>query len=217
MSVTREKLSANKYAEEAKEVSGVTVLTEAERDATRLELLNEMEAGEDVWVFAYGSLIWNPAFHFAEKCQGRLYGYHRSFCLYSYFARGTPAIPGLALALDRGGSCQGMLFRIASDLVDSETKVIWAREMFSGIYRPLWVRVRTGTGTTRAITFVAERKRQNYTGALPLKQQAQIIARAQGQLGSCTDYLTATVACLEELNIHDQGLSTLNKLVKSIS
>src|SRR5579859_6246974 len=44
---------------------------------------------EDYWVFAYGSLIWNPEFPYVDKAPALLRGYHRSFCLYSWHYRGT--------------------------------------------------------------------------------------------------------------------------------
>ena len=62
------------------------------------------DGAQPVWIFAYGSLIWDPEFSYAESEPALLRGYHRSFCLYSYDYRGTPAQPGLVLGLDRGGS-----------------------------------------------------------------------------------------------------------------
>ena len=68
--------------------------------------------GKDLWVFAYGSLIWDPGFPFEEARPALLRGYHRAFCLYSTRYRGTPERPGLVLGLDRGGACRGVAFRV---------------------------------------------------------------------------------------------------------
>src|SRR3954465_11092557 len=70
------------------------------------------ERPEPVWIFAYGSLMWNPEMPFAERRPALLHGYHRSFCLYSRDYRGTQERPGLVLGLDRGGSCQGIVYRL---------------------------------------------------------------------------------------------------------
>ena len=51
------------------------------------------------WVFAYGSLLWNPIFPFAEARRANVHGLHRRFCLWSLATRGTPN------ALARGGRC----------------------------------------------------------------------------------------------------------------
>src|SRR5260370_23609444 len=67
---------------------------------------------EPVWLFAYGSVMWNPEFAFPEARPGFLYGYHRSFCLYSRAYRRTPERPGLVLGLDRGGACPGIASRL---------------------------------------------------------------------------------------------------------
>ena len=71
----------------------------------------------DVWIFAYGSLIWNPIFPFAEKRVARIYGLHRSFCLWSRVGRGTRENPGLVLGLDDGGSCSGLALRDRKSVV----------------------------------------------------------------------------------------------------
>ena len=90
--------------------------TAAERAASLQTTLARAPAGTlegDIWVFGYGSLVWNPAFHYAEKRRGRIYGFHRAYCIWTHLGRGTPENPGLMLALDRGGSCCGAAFRIA--------------------------------------------------------------------------------------------------------
>jgi cation transport protein ChaC len=214
MAFSREQLRDGVYHRIAVDELKMRVFTKAERDVSRRALLGSLGSGEDVWVFAYGSLIWNPEFRFVERRRGLIHGYHRAFCFWSRFARGTPETPGLALALSRGGSCTGVAYRIAAADVESETETVWAREMFMGVYRPRWVTVRSENGPVRAIAFVVNREHEQFAGRLPSDQVAASIATAHGKLGSCAEYLFSLAASLEELGFEDRRLNELRGLVE---
>jgi glutathione-specific gamma-glutamylcyclotransferase len=160
----------------------------------------------DVWIFAYGSLIWNPIFNFVEQRVGTIHGWHRRFCLWVPQGRGTPDNPGLVLGLDRGGSCRGIAYRIAATDVPSELLLLWRREMVVGCYIPRWVRVFDGTQTLEAIAFVINRRHRAYAGNISLETTVNSIATASGQLGSCADYLMQTVNGLMAVGIKDKHL-----------
>ena len=100
-------------------------MTDEERSQQVRRMLSDAPRRDCIWVFGYGSLMWNPAFHFAERRTARIYGFHRQFCLWSRSGRGSPERPGLMLALERGGSCHGVAFRIAPEHVESELDVVW--------------------------------------------------------------------------------------------
>ena len=53
-----------------------------------------------MWVFGYGSLLWNPGFEVDDQQIGLMHDYARSFCMRSIHHRGTVENPGLVLALD---------------------------------------------------------------------------------------------------------------------
>jgi cation transport protein ChaC len=214
MAFCRKQLRDGVYHRIAVDELKMPVLTEAEREVSRRAMLGVVGAGEDVWVFAYGSLIWNPAFRFIERRRGLIHGYHRSFCYWSRFARGTPETPGLALALNRGGSCTGVAYRIAAADVESETETVWAREMFMGVYCPRWVTVRSEDGPVNAIAFVVNREHEQFAGRLPSDQVAASIAAAHGKLGSCAEYLFSLAASLEDLGFEDRPLNELRGLVE---
>ncbi|HEY9569316.1 MAG TPA: gamma-glutamylcyclotransferase [Thalassobaculum sp.] len=169
-----------------------------------------------VWLFGYGSLIWNPAFDYAEKRPATVHGLHRRFCLQTHLGRGSRERPGLVLALDRGGSCRGVVFRIAPENVESELDIVWRREMISHSYRPTWVTAQTSDGPVRAIGFAINRSHERYTGALPEETVAETIAHAAGFLGPCCDYLFNTVEHLDELGMPDAGLTRLARRVREI-
>jgi cation transport protein ChaC len=165
---------------------------------------------KDVWLFGYGSLIWNPAFHFTERQIGRVHGWHRRFCLWTSLGRGSPETPGLVLGLDVGGSCIGTAFRISADQARGELSLVWRREMLNGAYVPRWVTVDcAGAGRIQAITFTVNRHYPRYADRLDNERVARVLTNAQGYLGRCADYFFSTIHALEELGIHDSQLFQL--------
>jgi cation transport protein ChaC len=193
----------------AKHLGNYPMLTKEEREASRQTFLRAIAPGEDVWVFGYGSLMWNPALHVEESRAGRIYGHHRVFCLNMLMGRGSPECPGLMLALDRGGSCHGMAHRVAASNVDQELRILWMREMLGGTYVPRWVAVRTASGAVRAITFIANQRHPRYAGKLPPDSIAERIAQAQGDLGTNRYYLFRLTEHLDELGIVDGPMHRL--------
>jgi cation transport protein ChaC len=188
--------------------------TEAEFAAMADALLDEYRSAE-LWVFAYGSLIWNPEFAFIESCRATAFGWHRSFCLTLTRWRGTREFPALMLALDRGGSCQGMAFRLPSEDHSGQLAQLLAREIDANppTNVPRWINVRTGQGLLRALAFVAARDGSAYAGQLPPERVAHVLARAAGHWGSAAQYLFRTVTMLEEHGIRDRNLWRIQGLV----
>lgn len=172
-------------------------------------------AGADLWVFGYGSLMWDPGFACAEQRPALLRGYHRRFCIYSHHYRGTPECPGLVLGLDRGGACRGVAFRVPAAQATTVVDYLWRREMISGVYRPKLLPVRHADGIVRACAFVADRHHAQYCGRLDLARTAALIRHGAGTSGSNIDYLASTVAHLEQLGIKDRALRALLSAVQA--
>ncbi len=166
--------------------------------------------GDDLWVFAYGSLMWDPGFPFTDRKTGLLRGYHRRFCIYSTHYRGTPEQPGLVFGLDHGGCCRGVAYRVAGPEVPGVLDYLWVREMVSNVYRPkrLPVRLEDGTVVT-ACTFVVDRHHPQYCRNLDRAGAVAVIRRGVGSRGHNVDYLANTVAHLAQLGLRDHGLETL--------
>jgi cation transport protein ChaC len=167
------------------------------------------------WVFAFGSLIWNPAFHFVERRTARIYGYHRQFCLWSRAGRGSPERPGLMLSLESGGSCTGVAYRLDKRAAATELDVIWRREMFTMSYRPVWTTARTPKGAEPVIAFSANREHERYVPGLEDEVIARYLATGAGPMGRCCDYLFDTVAHLRQLGIRDRRLEALEARVRT--
>jgi len=195
---------------------GADVLSAEQRAASLRETLACVPAGGDVWVFGYGSLMWNPAFHHVEARPARAAGWHRSFCLWNTFGRGTRENPGLTLALERGGSCAGRALRIEASQVEAELGVLWNREMITGAYAPRWLRLRSEAGELDAVTFVANRASERYAGRLPLAEAARLMATARGPLGASREYLESTVAELDRMGLADGTMHALHRAVRAL-
>lgn len=168
----------------------------------------------EIWVFGYGSLMWNPEFPYIESRPALLDGYHRRFCVYSYQFRGTPERPGLVLGLDEGGSCHGMAFRVAAKDQANALSYLWDREMSTSVYCAKMLPIRLGDETVQACTFVVDRNHEHYCSNLCVEEAAQCILRSVGKRGPNIDYLVNTVRHLEAMGIAEQTLLDLMATVQ---
>jgi cation transport protein ChaC len=176
------------------------------------------DGAEPVWIFAYGSLMWDPEFPSIAAEPALLRGYHRRFCLYSYDYRGTRTRPGLTLGLDRGGTCRGIVFRLPPEGVAEAIDTLWSREMTAPrVYDMRRLSVRTASGGTPAFAFTARRDHPDYAGRLTLEQTAQIIAVAAGRRGTNRDYLAGTLRHLADLGLADAQLVRLSERVQALA
>ncbi len=165
--------------------------------------------GGAVWLFAYGSLMWDPGFAFVESRRARLWGYHRRFCVESLVYRGTPEAPGLVLGLDRGGSCTGIAFRIAAADRAAAARYLEERELAEDIYRCREVTLAIDRRRVPGHAFVVDRANRFYAGVLDLETQAGRIAACRGARGSNLDYLLQTASRLEALGLADRSIDAL--------
>lgn len=171
---------------------------------------------EEIWIFAYGSLIWKPACDFVEMRTGLVRGWHRAFCLgWNNRFRGSDQHPGLMLALDRGGACKGVLYRLPTAATTENLVKLFEREMAwkPSAFPPRWVKVQSGERTIPAITFCIDRRSGRYVSGLSDAAIADVLATAAGSRGSMAEYLHATVEHLEQMGIHDPHLWALQELV----
>ncbi|HJP21842.1 MAG: gamma-glutamylcyclotransferase [Alphaproteobacteria bacterium] len=199
---------------EAERLGLMERLPPAERAASCRAAIARFPSRDNVWVFAYGSLIWSPSFHYVERRPAIIYGYHRRYCLWAMLGRGSPEQPGLMLGLEPGGACAGAIFRVAPEAVESELGLLWDREMISGAYFPRILQARSGEQVFPAVAFAVNRSHERYAGRLSLAEVADVLAVAEGDLGSCCDYLFHTVTHLKEMGVSDRRLSRLKRLVE---
>jgi cation transport protein ChaC len=160
----------------------------------------------DLWIFAYGSLMWNPGFPFRQWAPALVYGYHRALCIASDRWRGTPRRPGLVLGLDRGGACRGIAFKVARRDVGDVLGELWAREIRRHAYRPRLVHTRLPEREVQALTFIADPVQAGYAGPLSVAEASVRVANCRGVRGPNLEYLMRTVGHLAELGVHDHFL-----------
>lgn len=165
---------------------------------------------QDLWIFAYGSLKWDPAFKFAEVRRAHAPKHARKFILKDTIgARGTPEIPGLMAALDDGTGCDGLVFRIAKDEAEHESGVFWRRELLGHAYRPAFAKVSTHLGDVEALTVIANHEADVIRPDLTREEQIRYIATGKGFLGTSMEYLENIVAHFEVMGIDDSEVSQL--------
>ena len=215
MALTAELVAqAARSVEDAGPSPGAVYLTDTDYACAVKGVLAQAPS-EDIWLFGYGSLLWKPACEYAESRMATVLGWHRAFCFRVARFRGTRDKPGLMLALDRGGKCKGMIFRLPADQVEASLDSLFRREVMvkPAVNMPRWMTAVTIEGSTRVLGFVVNRQSPHYAGNLSLEEAADILASAAGHWGSCAEYLRETVFRLEELGIHDRSLWRIQALV----
>ena len=176
-------------------------------------------SGEDLWVFAYGSLMWRPGFDFLERRTARLVGAHRSLCVYSFVHRGTPEKPGLVLGLDRGGNCRGIAYRVAAAKRAATIEYLRGREQVTHVYREAWRAVWLDDDpqqSVRALCYVVDRGHEQYAGRLTLEQNCTLVRQGHGRSGNNRDYVLATVKEIEAQGYRDRELHLLAERLKGV-
>lgn len=193
---------------------GWTPLSDAELDQLSARYDDEC-GGDALWVFAYGSLIWKPDFDAVAQMRAAAFGWHRSFCLRMQRWRGSPQQQGLMMALERGGRCDGVIYRLPEIHRQAQIRRMMYREIrfHQNIDMVRWIPVQTDEGRKRVLCFWAGPKGERIASRLPLEQVAPILARACGPVGSCAEYLYNTVLHLREYGINDRNLWRLQRLV----
>jgi glutathione-specific gamma-glutamylcyclotransferase len=167
-------------------------------------------SGHDLWLFAYGSLIWKPEMAYTERQLAKVCGWHRALKMWSRVNRGSPECPGLVFALLRGGSCKGVAYRVPAGLAEATITSLWPREMPTGVYDPRFVPCTLACGSAvQALALTLSHDSPWYTGNLDDAALRQIFSDACGRYGSTKDYALSTLQALRDNGIEDEALATL--------
>lgn len=177
----------------------------------------QQRTGKEVWIFAYGSLIWNPIFNYIDRRRVVIQDWHRQFCLLAPVGRGTIDNPGLVLGLEpqKGNYCQGIAYRLPLDEnLESELLLLWRREMVVGSYIPTWIMGKNEQRELEVLSFTVNSQHSVYVNNLSTAKIVESLATAEGVLGSAAEYLSHTVRGLLAEGIEDRQLIELEHLVK---
>ncbi len=190
--------------------------SEEVREANRIAALADRR-DTDLWVFAYGSLMWDPGFYFAEVRRARVPGHSRQFILKDDFGgRGTEESPGVQAALDVGGNCDGLAFRVARDVLEEESAMIWRREYIAPAYHPVFLRAEISDGDIEVLAFLADHDAEPIRGDLTWDEKVSYLANGEGLFGSSFEYIENIVERLEQLGIEDAHLRDLYEAAKKM-
>jgi glutathione-specific gamma-glutamylcyclotransferase len=178
------------------------------------KVMHEWGGHEDLWVFAYGSLIWKPDFDYQERRPALVRGWHRALKMWSRINRGTPERPGLVFGMLSGGSCRGMVFRIDRHHGRDILARLWDREMKLAVYDPRWLTCHTPQGPVTALAFTLSRRSPSHTGTLSEDEYRAIFEQAQGIYGTTLDYVHNTFEALRRHDIRDRAIERLLHLIR---
>jgi cation transport protein ChaC len=179
--------------------------------ATTATLIDAVPPGEEMWIFAFGSLLWNKRFTSDEERPGVVRGWHRDFCLGPDTRfRGNPETPGYMLSLDRGGQCKGMVYRMPRQGLAANIEGLLRKEP---PFPPRWMTVITAQGPVRAFSFTHPGKDRGYAGHLADEAVADALARSVGMIGPMAEYVYRTVRILEQLGLCDARMWRMQEMV----
>jgi len=196
----------------------IRLMSDEDRAEAIQKTLSEAPSLDDVWIFAYGSLIWNPAIHFADRERVLVDGFHRSFCFWTVLGRGCEDNPGLMLGLEPGGNSNGLAYRIDADILDTELDILFRRELMSYVYKPTWVDATLAESpqkTIRVLAFVVDPQHERFCGEIDEDTLVRHIATASGPLGRNCDYLFQLTEHLHGLGFVDESMLELETKVKT--
>ena len=215
--LTKENISKGQLGDKIKSISGSDkVLTTEELLNARRNIIPDEGIGEDIYIFAYGSLLWNPTVDYEEECLAKIYGFHRSFCMKTNLGRGSFKKPGLMLGLDRGGSCRGSALKLKKSEAIKNIDILFRREMVTGAYKPKLLKTILEDGKkVKSLAFTVDKKHKNYFQNKAIQTKASMISNAHGFLGTCEEYFSNTLQSLSELDIVDSEMIAISKHLKN--
>jgi cation transport protein ChaC len=215
--LTREAISSGAYLEHFETLPNQWTLERILSSLTETLQARPPDAA-NTWIFAYGSLMWNPMVEFEKRQAATLHGWHRSFCLRMVAGRGSPDRPGRMLALREGGHTNGVALKLPALTLNDELQLIWIREMVLGSYRPTWASITLDDGTkTHALAFVADESREQFEPDSRVATVAPLIATATGKFGSNTEYLLKLREALFECRLQDSYIEELAREIERLS
>ena len=177
-----------------------------------------------VWIFGYGSLIWNPGFTFEQRQVGYIRGWARRFYQGSPDHRGIPGSPGrvVTLVADTQSVCWGVAYQVAGESLESIFSYLDEREQ--GGFRRHQVDFYPKTTTTdaptpsvtKAAVYIAQDDNPHYLGPASVPEMVHQIFHSRGPSGLNRDYLFRLAESLRGLGVTDVHVTELERHVRQL-
>lgn len=161
------------------------------------------------WIFAYGSLMWRPGFDYEQKIHAKLTGFHRRLSVYSNHYRGTPERPGLVFGLDKGGSCEGLAYKVSDENWQATLHYVRERELITEIYHEVVLPVEAAGQFIEAVTYIVDHNHSQFAAVKSAADTLAMVRQGHGSSGSCVEYVVNTVQHLRDMKVHDAELEEL--------
>ena len=215
--LTKENINEGRLGDKIKSIIGSDkVLTKEELINERRKIIPDEGIKEDIYIFGYGSLLWNPTINYETQHLAKIYGFHRSFCMKTHLGRGSFKYPGLMLGLDRGGSCRGSAYKLNRNDAIKNIDILFKREMVTGAYKPKLLKTKLDNDQiVSSLAFTVDKKHKNYFNEKNTSIKASMISKANGFLGTCKEYFEYTLESLEELDIIDKEMRAISLHLKN--
>ena len=171
---------------------------------------------EALWIFGYGSLVWRPAFPFAERRGAWIEGFARRFWQGSTDHRGVPGAPGRVVTLepDPRARCFGAAYRIDDEESARTLEGLDHRER-GGYERQRLPLYFTDGNVAHGLVYIATPANPNYLGPASLEAIAAQVACACGPSGPNAEYVLRLAEELRELAAEDDHVFALERLVRA--
>lgn len=206
----RPNIGSVRYLENYEAIPSHIRWTRGQIERSMRETMSARPETGDLWIFAYGSLIWNPACQFETRRKATMFGWHRSLCLKLIAGRGSAQSPGRMLSLEPGGITEGVALKLPASTLEDVLPSLWIREMPTGAYRPTWSPVIAQDGTRlTALVFVAERDHVLYEPNASVACVSNLVASAKGPLGTNAEYVLRLKEALDHWDISDRYVDEL--------
>ncbi len=176
--------------------------------------IQEYLSSGPLWVFGYGSLLWNPGFRFIDSQAAVLVGYHRALCVWAWTYRGTPEKPGLVFGLAPGERCEGLGFLIAEEDRESVLAYLWEREMIGDVYHAEFCRIQVAGRSVNALTFIVNTEGQQYAGCLSNAEVVKTVLSSRGTRGENSEYVLETYRYLSQRGVEEPALQQICQLLQ---
>ncbi|CAB3794628.1 gamma-glutamylcyclotransferase [Paraburkholderia fynbosensis] len=208
--LNRTAISSGAYLESFDSLPKDILWTQAQIDQSLAETMSRRPEQGDLWVFAYGSLMWNPVSEYDSRVIATLDDWRRSFCIRLIAGRGSPEKPGRMLSLEPGGTTEGVALRMPESTLNEELRILWIREMVTGAYTPTWapIRFRAG-GEAIALVFVANSHQAQFEPDARPAAIAPLMAVASGSFGTNAEYVFKLQRALADCQMCDSYIDEL--------